>query len=168
MCGRIIAYQLGTPEAFAGFLSQYQYSIEDVYVDGISITYGQYPRNHIWTFAAARGTISIHNCPCSTNATLDVHVPPFINGDYFCEREITTDSNLGFIDSNPLWDSSGCTDFSTCCEFNNPPWFCKWLCKQLPEPTTDDIEIRIMGYVWHNNFLESEDTPVQFIEVLVQ
>ena len=24
-------------------------------------------------------------------------------------------------------------------EFNNPPWFCK----QLPEPTTEDIEIRI-------------------------
>ena len=37
------------------------------------------------------------------------------------------------------------------CEFNNLPWFCK----QLPEPTTEDIEIHvhICGNVDSENFL---------------
>ena len=162
VCGRITAYQFGNPEAFCGFLVQDQRSIEDAYVDGISITHGQNPRKHIWTFAAGRD-LGLCNCPyCSSDRTITV--PPFISGDYFCERETSSDSSLGFIDSNPLWDGHGCTNFSTCCEFNNPPWFCK----QLPEPTTEDIEIRIIGYVWLDNSLESEDTPIRFMEILAQ
>ena len=71
---------------------------------------------------------------------------------------------IGFIDNNPLWDGDGCTGSSTCCEFNNPPWFCK----QLPEPTTEDIEIRIMSSAGKGYSLEGEDTPVQLIEIYVQ
>ena len=32
----------------------------------------------------------------------------------------------------------GCSGGSSCCQFNNPPWFCK----TLPQ-STDDLEIRI-------------------------
>ena len=162
VCGRIIAYQFGSPEAFSGYIYQNQTTIDKPYVDGISITYGKHPRNHIWTFAAAKS--NFHNCPCTSGIT--TALPPFINEDYFCEHG-SEDSNyykLGLIADNPLWDGHGCTGSSTCCEFNNPPWFCK----QLPEPTTEDIEIRICGNVNSRNFLEEEDTPVQLIEIYVQ
>jgi hypothetical protein len=39
---------------------------------------------------------------------------------------------------DPLWDGEGCGPISTCCRFNNPPWFSK----SLPKPTTDDLEVR--------------------------
>ncbi len=43
------------------------------------------------------------------------------------------------VDCDPLWDGAGCGPLNTCCTFNNPPWFYK----ELPEPTTDDIEMRV-------------------------
>ena len=165
MCGRITAYQYGTPEAFNGYNNQNQHTLDDAYVDGISVTYGHNPRNHIWTFAARKGsTINTHICPC-TSSSDTVTVPSFIEGDYFCERGILDiDPNPAFVESNPLWDGHGCTNSSTCCQFNNPPWFCK----QLPEPTTEDIEIRLMGYVNQFNALEEEDTPIELMEIYVQ
>ena len=55
------------------------------------------------------------------------------------------------IAENTLWDGHGYTVSSTCytCEFNNPPWFCK----QLPKPTTEDIEIRICMWLRSRQFL---------------
>ena len=47
---------------------------------------------------------------------------------------------------------------STCCSFNNPPYFTK----QLSNPTTDDIEARIC--LWE----PGEDTPIEFIELYVK
>ena len=35
VCGRIIAYQLGTPNGFLGYDNQNQRSLDDAYVDGI-------------------------------------------------------------------------------------------------------------------------------------
>ncbi len=40
---------------------------------------------------------------------------------------------------DPLWDGAGCGPTSSCCQLNNPPWFCV----SFPEPTTDDLELRI-------------------------
>ena len=157
VCGRIIAYQFGTPDGFGGYNNQNQRSLDDAYVDGISITFG-HPRNHIWTFAAAR--LSQNHCPCIESGN---PAPPFVNDDYFCEVGISNEK-INFIDSNPLWDGQGCADFSTCCEFNNPPWFCK----QLSQSTTEDIEIRIMSSAISSGHLEDEDTPVQLIEIFVQ
>ena len=156
VCGRIIAYQLGTPEGFHGYSNQNQLTLDDAYVDGISITFG-HPRNHIWTFAAARGQ---QYCPCISSGST---VPSFVNGNYFCEvSRFNIEGN--FIASNPLWDGQGCADSSACCEFNNPPWFCK----QLDQPTTEDIEIRIMSSAISEYALEEEDTPVELIEILVR
>ena len=65
-----------------------------IYVDGISLTYGSSPRQHIWTFVAAQHT----NYPPPA-------VPPFVGDDYFCDTGSET----------PLWDGEGCGQFSTCC-----------------------------------------------------
>ena len=49
VCGRVIGYQYGTPNAIEPYGG---YNINAAYVDGISITCGN-PRKHIWTFMAA-------------------------------------------------------------------------------------------------------------------
>jgi hypothetical protein len=46
-----------------------------------------------------------------------------------------------------------------CCDLNNPPWFLK----QLPFPTTDDIEMRLC-----RSAADYEDTPVEIIELYIQ
>ena len=158
VCGRIIAYQLGTPDGFFGYNFQNQKSVDDAYVDGISITFG-HPRNHIWTFTA---TILTKYCPCVDSG---IAAPPFVNESYFCEVGIRN-NRKNFFDSNTLWDGQDCAESrsATCCELNNPPWFCQ----QLPQPTTEDIEIRLIGFATGNNTLEDEDTPIKFIEIFVQ
>ena len=46
VCGRVIGYQVGHTDAFHS-----SNSINESYVEGVSITHGS-PRSHIWTFAA--------------------------------------------------------------------------------------------------------------------
>ena len=154
VCGRIIAYQFGTPNGFGSINPQL---LDDAYVDGISITFG-HPRKHIWTFAAV--IENQPNCPCIMNGNA---APLFVNGDHFCEVGVGNDGN-NLTTSNPLWDGQGCAGSTACCEFNNPPWFCK----QLNQTTTEDIEIRTMSSAVDSNFLENEDVPVYLIEIFVQ
>ena len=157
VCGRIIAYQFGHPNGFGAFNRGLQ-TLDVAYVDGISVTYG-HPRNHIWTFAAMRE--SHGTCPCITDRTA---APSFVNGAHFCEVGISNDGST-FLDGNPLWDGQGCVaSFGGCCQRNNPPWFCK----QLDQPTAEDIELRIMSNTVNDVLLENEDTPVQLIEIFVQ
>ena len=121
-------------------------SIQVTYVDGISLTHGS-PRQHIWTFAAARDERAIDNhaskCPCIINTEADLmnRPPEFVGSDYFCDTssENGAITNGLFLRDDPLWDGAGCGPRSTCCIFNNPPWFYK----QLPQPITDDIEMRV-------------------------
>ena len=65
-----------------------------------------------------------------------------------------------FYHGDPLWDGSGCSDTSSCCAFNNPPWFCK----QLPQPTSDDIEMRVCL----NGQNTVEDIALETVELYVQ
>ena len=155
VCGRIVAYQYGTPN---GFSNMNPGEIDEAYVDGISITFG-HPRHHIWTFAATI-IIDNHNCPCIMNGRA---TPLFVSEDHFCEVGAQI-NNMTFLDDNPLWDGQGCARSSSCCEFNSPPWFCK----QLDQTTTEDIEIRIMSSAVDNYHLEDEDVPINLIEIYIQ
>ncbi len=53
VCGRARSYQYRAVYAF-GAGSEYhgQQHVDATYVDGVSVTHGQSPREHIWTFAA--------------------------------------------------------------------------------------------------------------------
>ena len=163
VCGQIVGYQQGTTDAFFGWFSNGD--IDGGYVDGVSVTHGT-PREHIWTFASAHdeslttGVI----CPCTNinNPTTDFNIPDFVGNDYFCETGVPTGSTWSniFFSDDPLWDGDGCGPTSTCCTFNNPPWFCK----QLPRPTIDDLEVRICGDEVHHN----ERTPIELIEIYVK
>ena len=53
MCGRARGYQQGNTLGFYGV--PYNRAIDQDYVAGLSITYGNNPRQHIWTFASGRG-----------------------------------------------------------------------------------------------------------------
>ena len=85
-----------------------------------------------------------------------------MGNDYFCDSGTNeADENiLQDYPDDPLWDGEGCEGANTCCQFNNPPWFCK----QLPQPTTDDIELRICS----NYIISNEDTPIERVEIYVQ
>ena len=164
VCGRVVGYQYATPEAFHNYEIGRATTIDSSYVDGVSLTYGDSPRQHIWTFAAARDedskTITSYQCPCTRPGVTDsVTVPPFIGQDYFCETGSRAGFHSIFYPDDPLWDGQGCGGTSTCCEFNNPPWFCK----QLPQPTTDDIELRLCD----DQDISNEDTPIEKVEVYV-
>ncbi len=154
VCGRILG--LGSGVAFARFII-FNASIESDYIPGVSLTHGPPGnRKHIWSFVAANSDneIDTHstrfNCPCSSNIPWPHLTPSYVGNDYFCDLErehVYNDQRNRWerqLDySDLLWNGHGCSHNSTCCSFNNPPYFCK----NLNYTTTDDIEMRLMGYL---------------------
>ena len=159
VCGRIIGYQFGSPDGFWRY-HQHQTSIDSYFLDGIVLTYGS-PRCHIWSFVAAHDQIlnTIHSCPCTSESSFPCTIPPYIQNDYFCDSgyHYTTPPPLNYFTNDPLWDGAGCIRGS-CCQFNSPPWFCK----DLPHPTSEDIELRLC--------LDEadEDTVFEVVDIYVQ
>ena len=161
VCGRMIAYQHGFPDAFN---NSTELDINAMYLDGVSLTHGSDgSRQHIWSFISAGGEGSSFGsasiCACSSSNPWP-HSTSFVGEDYFCDsgNHANAASTTIFYSGDPLWNGQGCGPSSTCCEFNSPPWFCK----TLPQSTTDDLEVRIC-----KNF-NDEDTPVQLVELYVQ
>ena len=139
VCGRIKAYQHSHPSAFKPYILRRTVTLNETYVDGVSLTHGRPIRHHIWTFAASYSADEINNqCSCSAQPDSNI-VPSFVGGDFFCDTASKTGYEEITFKDNPLWDGQGCDSQTTCCSFNNPPWFCK----QLPQSTTDDIEMRL-------------------------
>ena len=161
VCGSIRAYQYGGPYAFYAFHARQVATIEGAYVSGVSLTHGR-PRQHIWTFAAGfsegRPT-SVGACPC--DASINITIPPFVGEYYFCESGVNSRSvYYRLYPDDPLWDGQGCSSSSTCCSFNNPPYFTKQL--PSPSPTSDPIEARLCQWDTRN------DSPVEFMELYVK
>ena len=126
ICGRIVGYQDGSPDAFAAFAAGFN-RIEDPYVDGVVITRGT-EKEHVWTFAVSvEELFSVESvCPC-TNSQSTQPIPSFVGEDYFCETGSISGGSPGvFYFDDPLWDGEGCGTGSTCCELilNGPPFFC--------------------------------------------
>ena len=66
VCGRIIGYQFGSPNAFRE--GPNPRVIDGLYVEGVSLTHGSSPRKHIWTFPAALHENASHlssTCQCT-------------------------------------------------------------------------------------------------------
>lgn len=159
VCGRVVGYQVGSNNAFHRFECDHC-GIDDPYVDGISVTYGGHPRKHIWSFAAnwvEKKSGYPAQCPCAKNSRSQT--PDFVGNDYFCETGKYREDKIDVQD--PLWDGDGCgKDERECCEQPGLPWFCK----DLPQPTTDDIEVRVCGDERQDN----EDVWVNLIQLYVQ
>ena len=168
VCGKIIGYQQKSPDAFAYYNSLRNTNraptIDGIYVDGISLTHGQNPRKHIWTFVAALHEASYCPtcvCPCTnTQHQATVSIPPYVGNDYFCDTGSSQHFVRRFYSDDPLWDGEGCGSLNTCCSFNSPPWFVK----QLPESTDDNIEMRLCAD--QNRW--DEDIVFETLELYVQ
>ena len=167
VCGRVIAYQEGSADAFWQYYNDNSKTVDDDYVDGVTITVG-YPRTHVWSFAASQteggeGAETIYSCPCArTDVDTAGIVPPFVGSDYFCESgtEYGWAQNGVLYQDDPLWDGKGCPENSSCCRQNNPPWFCKDLGREFRH----DFEVRLCG----DEELGNEDIPLELIELYVQ
>ena len=168
MCGRINAVQKGSTDAFHPSIRGRSPGLDGVYIDGVSLTHGPAgSRQHVWTFAAALyetdSNYDLQNvCQCiNTNFNWLYQIPSFIGNNYFCD---TGNPGPGFLypavyQDDPLWDGEGCGPTNACCQLNNPPWFCT----TLPQPTTDDIELRICS----PQGIDNEDVYVQLVDIFV-
>ena len=166
VCGKIIGYQQKSPDAFWPYYNNRGLTIDDRYVDGISLTHGRNPRKHIWTFAAALHEVLNPNdhhdiCPCTNiHNTASIPIPLYVGSDYFCDTASENHFEFTLYSNDPLWDGQGCGRLNTCCSFNNPPWFMK----ELPSRTRDDIEMRLCA----DQARHDEDITFESIELYVQ
>ena len=134
VCGRINGFASGNPEAFV----DPSLTIDQVYVDGVSLTHGNL--NHIWTFAAAGfestdNPTSNFNCPCYGGPG----APAEVGMDFFCEAGVgNVPLPMGVLLGDLLWDGQMCTTDS-CCAQNGPPYFTT----RLDNPTDDAIALML-------------------------
>ena len=162
VCGRATGYQIGSPDAF-GYRAIGQ-QLDSHYVYGVSVTHGT-PRKHIWTFAAgvSEGDYRYQrdNCPCSDPSNPGSQFSPsFVRDNYYCEsgNAASTFTYDHLYSGDPLWDGEQC-EGQCCSDGKSPPWFSV----ELPNPTTDDIEVRIcIGEE------SKDDVVLQELEVYIQ
>ena len=88
VCGKVLGYQKGTMDAFYPFAYEHgevdwykpdttSRSLDGVYVDGISITFGN-PRKHVWTYAVGLF------CPICVYCPIRVWDIPYAYGTILC------------------------------------------------------------------------------------
>ena len=160
VCGRVRGYQFRAPDAFE--YCPAPCTIDKPYVDGVSITHGASPRKHIWTYAAGlyENIANKFTCPCTGSGTSP---PGFVGSEYYCESGLNGPpwEPPVLYYNDPLWDGQNCDVLErTCCNSPNLPWFCK----ELLEPTTDNLELRLCADEPHTN----EDTPIDLVELYIQ
>ena len=165
VCGKVIGYQYYQTNAFGP--SRVTPGITQTYVDGVSITHGS-PRQHVWTLAAAHDEALIPNghhaeytaCPCfNPSVTFNGVIPSFVGEDYYCETGSRNVAEQRYYFDDPLWDGEGCEGENECCDRGGP-----WFCKQLPQPTQDDIEMRLCT----NSVNSDEDVLLEKIKFFIQ
>ena len=155
VCGMASGYQYHTPDAFLRYdCPSCENNINAAYLDGISITYGS-PRTHIWSYTTA--TSEDHHtshpippkCPCADRSNLQS--PDFVGQDYYCEQG---------DGGSELWGGGECGGAGwLCCQHPDLPWFCK----ELSEPTTQDVEVRLCI----DQGTEDENVFVEMMQLLV-
>ena len=160
VCGRVRGHGWGVAFQYAINCND---SLEQAYVNGVSLTHGPAGRRtHIWTFAAAEGDGDPYtewNCGCSnTNKNWTHATPGDVGDDYFCDSNGLWIEGGGWEEDevDDLWDGEGCGSSSSCCEWRDPPYFCK----QLHNTTSEDMEIRLFSFFYY--------TTVSLIEIFVK
>ncbi len=124
--GQIIGSVIGLCDAFTQFFNSNP-SIEEGYLDGVSITHG-HPRQHVWSFGAGRLVLV-------TQGDVRVIILTLTLQDILRPLSGTTISATDCITGY----YGMARTVSACCTFNSPPWFNV----TLPTSTSNDIEVRI-------------------------
>ena len=116
VCGRVVGYQYGTPDAlypgpyqgesYGSVIDTHHNNINSYYVDGISLTHG-FPHQHIWTYTAGLNEASLFldgrfNCPCSQGSLQNFTIPSFIGNE--SGNPINGGWQIKFYTADILWD----------------------------------------------------------------
>ena len=165
VCGRATGYQKGTTDSFHRAGGAQNKLVDDNYVDGISITEGNNPRNHIFTFVCGCSESSScwgpSRCPCQTGE--NPQIPKFIgHDDFYCESGSYWHPGWAVWYNEPLWDGQACNwKEAPCCSVTaNIPWFYK----QLAHPTTHSIEARVCT----DEYTNGEDVAFSQMEFYIK
>ena len=114
---RIKASQVGSLDEFGviGPARSGNPNMHIYYVDGVSLTYGKSPRQHIWTFVSVLNEDNLspsYRCPCTNIAISNMAQPPppFLGIDHFCDTAIISGFINGyFYKDDLLWDGADCS-----------------------------------------------------------
>lgn len=155
--GFVLGYGARTPDAFG----QYHVtnpSLDEPYVDGVSITTPAPERAHVWTYAAAnRETEGARSsCPCRNGGP-----PPAYVGDaFYCEAVSLagTSPQSGWLTDRPLWDEE---PSAAVCDVGGDP---SWFEAQLASPRAGPLEVRILA----DEGTVNEDIGVARMELYVR
>ena len=165
MCGRVRGYQYGYPYAFYYNINNYNYFNSEIRTFGVTLTYGNNPRKHAWTYAGGykeQGTNS-YRCPCNNGSQYMNYTIPFVGNDYYCESGTSTYTYKKLYSNDPLWDGQDCPgDEATCCTSSKMPWFIK----TLNETANDDIELNVCGYDYASSTVGG--TPFDLVEFYIK
>ena len=151
VCGQAIGYQHASVDGLDAVRTTK--TINNPYVDGLSITYGS-PRRHVWTYAAGH----IRRCRCHRNSIASLP-PSFVGQHHYCDGYPVDRAYVSWYPQYWLWDGEGCPAGNTCCNPPNLPWFHR----TLNTATTDDLEVR-----WcRDEPASNEDIGVEALEIYV-
>lgn len=153
--GRVHGIQSGNPDVE---VASFDRGLDEPYIDGVSLTYGLAPRNHIWSFIGYTSA-AFPNCPCSTDP--ERSTPDYIGENYFCESG--TSDTVNFFQTfvnDPIWDGQNCekTQDPGCC--NRGEWFYR----EFQLPVNTDVELRVCT----DDNTGDEDIGFQLVELYVQ
>ena len=101
------------------------------------------------------------DCPCvDPSIPGNIFPPSFVGNNYYCESGNPTDTWIlhHLYPTDPLWDGQQC-EGECCSNGKSPPWFSV----ELPNPTTDDIEVCIC--IPDRSI---DDVAIQLLEFYVQ
>ena len=163
VCGQVRGYQYYGPDAFEP-LSK---GIDSYYVHYASITYGQNPRTHIWTYAGGtqEDGVDQYSCPCNTGYSGGANmISSFVGNHYYCESGRDPGKSLTQVlyDNDPLWDGKSCdSSEAPCCTNSKMPWFYRI----LDDVIQKDIELRVCA---NGGVSNDEDVPLDIIELYVR
>ena len=163
VCGKAIGYQYGSPDTAPHPVGTYR-SIEEGYMDGISITHGSTPRKHIWTYMGGfteDASIShIYKCPCAAKG-IPLSYNNFVGNHFYCESGMPNKNGpIKWYLNDPLWDGAGCPSGNSCCANSGLPYFYR----TLPRVTNDNIEVRICA----DDPRPNEDVGLEELELYVR
>ena len=161
--GYVLADQKGKMDGFFPGLGESP-TLDDPYVDGVSITLGNTSstRQHVFTYAIGRDELPrIESCPC-LGSPVSV-VPYFVGYDFHCDSVYAPyTANTENIGSRSLWSGEGCGEGSLCCNSADTPWFFH----VLPQTARGQpLEVRILSNAASHN---EETILVREIEILVR
>ena len=145
ICGKVHARYSGSPDAFQSFggARNENTTLEENYLDGVSLTYGRNPRTHIWSFAVS---VNLRSGGCEV---CDKQRPRFVGMDFSCELVMQCPTNT-VCNYDILWNGGQCVGEDS-------------FYKELSLPTTQDIELRLCrGQNRHD-----EDILITFVELFV-